>query len=242
MERYGPETYGELNADVYDAWHVHMDATDAVDCLASLAGDGPPGPVLELAVGTGRVTIPLAERGIDIRGIDASEAMVERMRAKPGGDSIDVTIGDMADVAVPADQPFSLVFVVFTTFFFLLTQEDQVRCFANVAERLAPGGRFVLECLMPDPARYTRGQDVEAHRLEVDHVRLMLARHSAVTQRVDLQHVLISNDGVRLGPVSMRYVWPSELDLMGRLAGLGLRHRWGAGSGRLQRQRYTCRP
>jgi hypothetical protein len=123
----------------------------------------------------------------------------------------------MADVAVPADQPFSLVFVVFTTFFFLLTQEDQVRCFANVAERLAPGGRFVLECLMPDPARYTRGQDVEAHRLEVDHVRLMLARHSAVTQRVDLQGCDELDPGGsprRLGiraraPAQWTMVWPS---------------------------------
>jgi SAM-dependent methyltransferase len=227
MERYGPETYGELNADVYDAWHDDLDPTDAVDLLASLAEEGPKGPVLELAVGTGRVTIPLVERGFDVRGIDASVAMVECLRAKPGGEQIDVTIGDMADVEIGTDESFSMVFVVFTTFFFLMTQDDQVRCFANVADRLVPGGRFVLECLVPDMARYPRGQSVDAHRVGLDHVRLVAVRHSPLEQRFDGQHVLITNDGVRLAPVSMRYAWPSELDLMARMAGLELRHRWG---------------
>jgi SAM-dependent methyltransferase len=227
MDNYGPETYGERNADVYDEWHAAHDPTDAVRGLTELIGQGPAGPVLELAVGTGRVTIPLAERGVDVRGIDASEAMVARMRAKPGGDRIPVTIGDMADVDPDTDDQFAMVFVVFSTFFFLMTQDDQVRCFANVARRLLPGGRFVLECPMPDVARYQRNQSVEVHQVGLDQVRLLTVRHDPVEQRFDGHHVLISDDGIRLAPASMRYAWPTELDLMARLAGLERRHRWG---------------
>ena len=226
METYGPDTYGERNADVYDEWHA-IDPTDAVRCLAELIKEGPAGPVLELAVGTGRVTIPLAALGFDVRGIDASEAMVARMRAKPGGEAIPVTIGDMADVKPDTDDQFAMVFVVFSTFFFLLTQEDQVRCFANVAERLVPSGRFVLECPMPDVARYQRNQTVETHQVGLDQVRLLAVRHDPVEQRFDGHHVLITNNGIRLAPASMRYAWPTELDLMARLAGLERRHRWG---------------
>lgn len=228
MEKYGPETYGERNADVYDEWHADLDPADAVGCLAELVKEGPPGPVLELAVGTGRVTIPLAARGIDLRGIEVSEAMLARMRAKPGGEHIPVTIGDMADVDPGTDERFALVFVVFTTFFFLMTQEDQVRCFASVADRLVPGGRFVLECFVPDMARYQpTNQSVHAHRVDHDQVRLVAVRHDPIGQRFDGQHILLTDDGIRLAPVAMRYAWPSELDLMARLAGLVRRDRWG---------------
>lgn len=228
MEKYEPETYGELNADVYDEWHADLDPADAVAGLVELIDEGPAGPVLELAVGTGRVTIPLAERGVDLRGIDASPSMVERMRAKPGGDRIPVTIGDMADVDPGTDEQFAMVFVVFTTFFFLMTQEEQVRCFTNVADRLVPGGRFVLECIIPDLARYPRNQSVDTHRIGTDFVRLYTVRHDPVEQRFHGQHVLFSNEGgLRMAPVSMRYAWPSELDLMARIAGLERRHRWG---------------
>ncbi|RKN04534.1 class I SAM-dependent DNA methyltransferase [Streptomyces radicis] len=227
MENYGPHTYGELNADVYDEWHADLDPTDAVRCLAELSDEGPKGPVLELAVGTGRVTLPLAALGVDVRGIDASEAMVARLRAKPGGDRIPVAIGDMADVDPGTDELFAMVFVVFSTFFFLMTQEDQVRCFARVAERLLPGGRFVLECPMPDVGRYERNQRVAAHQVGLGHVRLTAVRHDPVEQRFEGQHVLITEKGIRLAPAFMRYAWPSELDLMARLAGLERRERWG---------------
>jgi SAM-dependent methyltransferase len=222
MDRYGPETYGEQIADVYDTWHAGMDPAATVDVLASLAG---PGPVLELGIGTGRVAIPLAERGLEVHGIDASPAMVEQMRAKPGGSGIDVTFGHLANVAV--DRSFSLVFVVFNTFFALLTQDDQVRCFANVAQRLVPGGCFSLEGFVPDVARFDSGQRVHVIDLDIDRVRLDVSVHRPVEQRVDAQHVVITGDGVRLVPVALRYAWPSELDLMARLAGLRLRHRWG---------------
>ncbi|WP_326811070.1 class I SAM-dependent methyltransferase [Streptomyces scopuliridis] len=230
MEKHGPETYGELNADVYDEWH-DIDPTEAVRFLAELIKEGPAGPVLELAVGTGRVTIPLAAEGVDLRGVDASEAMVARMRAKPGGDQIPVTIGDMADVDPGTDDQFAMVFVVFSTFFFLMSQEEQVRCFDNVARRLLPGGRFVLECPMPDVARYDRRQRVEAHQVGLEHVRLTAVRHDPVEQRFEGHHVLITNDGIRLAPAFMRYAWPSELDLMARLAGLKFSGRWGGWHG-----------
>ncbi|UED86212.1 class I SAM-dependent DNA methyltransferase [Streptomyces profundus] len=231
MENHGPETYGELNADIYDEWHATLDPTEAVDALAGLIEEGPAGPVLELAVGTGRVTIPLAARGVDLWGVDASAAMVARMRAKPGGEHIPVAIGDMADVDPDTDAAFAMVFVVFSTFFFLLTQEEQVRCFTNVARRLLPGGRFVLECPMPDVARYDRNQRVEAHQVGLDHVRLTAVRHDPVEQRFEGHHVLISDGGIRLAPAFMRYAWPAELDLMARLAGLERRHRWGGWRG-----------
>jgi SAM-dependent methyltransferase len=224
---WGPESYGELNADVYDPWHADKDPTQAVDLLSALADSGPKGPVLELAIGTGRVALPLAERGIEVRGIDASEAMVEQLRAKPGGDKIDVVIGDIADVAGATDESFALVYLVFDGLFFLLTQEEQLRCFAGVADRLVQGGRLVLECTMVDLNTFSRGQRVDAHRVERDQVRLLAVRYSAASQRADAQQVLLSNDGVRLGPIAMRYVWPGELDLMARMAGLDLRHRWG---------------
>src|SRR5579859_580739 len=145
MEHYQQDTYGERIADLYDDWHDRTDTPATVERLAAVGGDG---PILELAIGTGRVALPLAERGLRVHGIDASPAMVERLRSKPGGDRVTVTIGDMADVAV--DGPFSLVYVVFNSFFALLTQPDQVRCFENVSRRLAPGGYFVVECFVPE--------------------------------------------------------------------------------------------
>jgi SAM-dependent methyltransferase len=190
MDRYGPETYGERIADVYDAWHAGMDPAAAVEVLASLAGSG---PVLELGIGTGRVAIPLAERGLEVHGIDASPAMVEQMRAKPGGGAIGVTFGHLADVAV--DRSFSLIFIAFNTFFVLLTQDDQVRCFANVAKRLEPGGCFSLEGFVPDVARFDRGQRVHVLSLDIDLVRLDVSLHRPVEQRVDAQHVVLTGDG-----------------------------------------------
>jgi SAM-dependent methyltransferase len=223
MEGYRPETYGDRIADAYDALMAGLpDPADCVDRLAELAG---PGPALELGIGTGRVALPLAARGVQVHGIDASAAMVDRLRAKPGGDAIPVTLGDFADV--PVQGSFRLVYVVFNTFFALLTQDDQVRCFAAVAARLAPGGAFVLTGFVPDPTMYHGGQSVRATQLGLDRARLDLARHDPVAQRVDFQHVVLAESGIRLYPGALRYAWPSELDLMARLAGLRLRERWG---------------
>jgi SAM-dependent methyltransferase len=195
-----------------------------VSFLAELAGTG---PALELGIGTGRVALPLAERGVEVHGIDASEAMVEQLRSKPGGDRIPITLKDFADVGV--EGAFSLVFVVFNTFFALVNQEDQVRCFRAVAECLTPDGVFILEAFVPDVARFDRyHQRVEAGDLTLDQVRLEVSRHDPVTQRIDGQHVVISEKETKLYPVHLRYAWPSELDLMARLAGLRLSERWGS--------------
>jgi len=226
------DEYGQRWAEIYDqftTWRFGPEAAaETVSFLAARAG---PGPVLELGVGTGRIALPLAERGIDVHGIDASSAMVERLRAKPGGDGITVTIGDFADVDIGAGRSFPLVFVVFNTLFALLTQDDQVRCFANVAARLAEGGAFVVEAFVPDVTLYDRGQRVSVTRMEPDAVQLDVGHHDVATQRVSARHVHLTEDGLRLYPVELRYAWPSELDLMARLAGLRLRERFGGWQG-----------
>jgi SAM-dependent methyltransferase len=227
MKGYGAETYGERIADIYDELYEEMlDTESTVEFLAKLAGKG---PVLELAVGTGRVALPLTERDIEVHGIDSSEAMVERLRAKPGGDRIRVTMGDFAEVGVEGRYP--LIFVVFNTLFALTSQEDQVRCFQNVAEHLEDGGCFVIEVFVPDIARFDRGQRVSADRVEVDRVVLETSLHDPVGQRVTSQHVVIGDRETRLVPVHIRYAWPSELDLMARLAGLRLKERWAGWQG-----------
>jgi SAM-dependent methyltransferase len=232
MEGYRPETYGDRIADVYDALTETMpDPVDCVDRLAELAG---PGPALELGIGTGRVALPLAARGVEVHGIDASAAMVAGLRAKPGGAAIPVTMGDFAEVAV--EGTYRLVYAVFNTFFSLLTQDDQVRCFEAVAGRLAPGGAFVLELFMPDPALHPGGQSVRTRHLGLDQARLDLALHDPVAQRVDFHNLLLSAEGIRVLPGTVRYAWPSELDLMARLAGLRLRERWGG----WRREPYTA--
>ena len=233
---YGPETYGERIADVYDEWHAARPGLDAagtdraVAALAALAAEGGGGRVLELGVGTGRLALPLAATGLDVSGIDASPAMVERLSAKPGGDRVAVTIGDFADVGV--DGPFSLVFVAFNTFFALASQDDQVRCVANVAARLGDGGLFVVEGFVPDLARYrTTGRSVGVVSVDLDRVVLDVSVHDPVAQTVEASHVVVTEAGTRLQPVRLRYAWPAELDLMARLAGLRRRDRW-AGWGR----------
>jgi len=222
---YGPSTYGERIAAVYDEWVGARvaEATDAaVARLAELAGAG---PALELGIGTGRVALPLMARGVPVSGIDVSEAMVAQLRAKPGGADLPVTLGDFADVGT--DGHFRLIYVVFNTFFGLLEQAAQVRCFRNVADHLLPGGRFVIEAFVPDPTLYDRGQRVTAMQVELDRVQLTVTRHDPVRQRVISQQVLIGQSGIVLFPAQLRYAWPSELDLMAQLAGLALEERFG---------------
>jgi SAM-dependent methyltransferase len=219
-EQYDESTYGDRIAEVYDEWHTSAPA-EMLAALKELAGAG---PALELGVGTGRVALPLAAQGLEIHGIDASEAMVTKLRAKPGGDSIPVTFGNFAEVGAGGD--YSLVFVVFNTFFALSSQEEQVQCFANVARRLRPGGLFLIEAFVPDVTRFTRGQIVQATQVGVEGVKLEASRHDPLAQRTFSQHVIITGEGVKLYPVQVRYAWPSELDLMARLAGMRLRERW----------------
>jgi SAM-dependent methyltransferase len=193
-----------------------------VTLLAELAGNG---PALELAIGTGWIALPLAERGIRVDGIDISEAMVEQLRAKPGGDKLNVVIGDMATVQM-ADR-YRLTFIVANSLFNVLTQEDQVRTFENVAAYLTDDGVFLIEGLLPGYLYALRDhQYVDAEAVEVNLVRLDVARHDPVSQLLVESHVSLSAQGVSLNPIVTRYAWPSELDLMARLAGLRLKERW----------------
>ena len=217
-----PAFYGDRWAGMYDEHSAVPDPSAAVEFLAGLAGDG---RVLELAIGTGRVALPLAARGIAVEGVDASAAMVAQMRTKPGGEAIPVAIGDMAEV--PADGPFRLVYLVFNTLFGLLSQARQADCFRGVARVLGPGGAFVIECFVPDLARFDRGQRVQAVAVTEDSATIEVSRHDAALQRVTTQIITLDAQGVHLGPVALRYSWPGELDLMAEGAGLRLAERYG---------------
>jgi SAM-dependent methyltransferase len=222
MDQYDEAMYGDRIAGIYDRLYSDHEGA-AVDTLQELAGEG---NALELGIGTGRVALPLHHRGVKVTGIDASEAMVEKLRAKPGGADIEVLLSSFA--AFDLDARFDLIYVVFNTFFALQTQEEQVGCFRSVAGHLAEGGVFLIEAFVPDLCRFDNGQTVRVVQLSEDEVRLDVAQHDPVGQQVSSQHVLLSEGGVRLYPVKLRYAWPSELDLMAQLAGLRLKHRWGS--------------
>jgi SAM-dependent methyltransferase len=222
MPEYDSSTYGERIADVYD--EIASSATsaeDAVEFLASVAGQR---RILELGVGTGRVAIPLASRGLRVSGIEASVRMIEKMRAKPGGDAITVEIGDFADVKIGGK--FSLVYVIFNTLFMLQTQEEQVRCFSRVARHLSNDGVFVIEAFVPDQGLFDRGQRVSVSSIEIDRVKLDTSIHDRANQTTRAAHLLISKNGIDVYPLKIRYAFPAELDLMARLAGMRLQARW----------------
>ena len=223
MQDYEPiMSFGEDVAAMYRDVQ-RGDELAAVAFLEQLAGRG---PVLELAIGTGRIALPPAARGLRVDGVDISPAMIAELRAKPGGDAITVTVGNFADVPVPGT--YRLIFVVWNTLFNLLTQADQVRCFENVAAHLTDDGSFVVEAFVPAFLyRLRNDQYVDVEAIRVDEVRLDVLRHDMATQTIEESHVSLASAGVRLNPVVQRYAWPSELDLMARLAGLRLQDRWG---------------
>ncbi|MHB8510604.1 MAG: class I SAM-dependent DNA methyltransferase [Actinomycetota bacterium] len=225
MKGYDRSLYGQKIANIYDEHIAEMGIDDpaTVATLAEYAGSG---RVLELGVGTGRVAIPLALRGVEVHGIDVSEAMLTRLKEKPGGDRVTTIIGDFADVAV--EGQFQLIYCVFNTFFSLTTQQEQIACFSNVASHLAPGGYFMLEAFVPDMSFFDRGQRLHVRQLTADRVDLEASVHDPVNQRVYGQSVQMDEtEGLKMYPVDLRYAWPSEIDLMARLAGLHYRERWG---------------
>jgi SAM-dependent methyltransferase len=215
-----PAFFGEVWADVYDVGTEH-DPGPAVEFLAGVAGNG---RALELAIGSGRVALPLARRGVAVEGIDASPKMVDLMLAKPGGDRIPVVIGDLADVA--ADGPFRLVYLVYNTLFNVLDPARQAACFRNVARVLEPDGAFVIECYVPQPWAIERGQRVGARAVTEDSATLDVYSHDPIAQRFLRQRITIDEHGVRLRPHAERYCWPNELDLMAGQAGLRLSERY----------------
>jgi SAM-dependent methyltransferase len=222
---YTDATYGDRIAERYDE-RYHPGAPEfaveaSTDLLAELAGSG---PALELGIGTGRVALPLQERGVQVHGIDASEAMVAKLRTKPGGERIPVTMGSFSDFSL--ETRFRLVYVPFNTFFALRDQDEQLACFRAVARHLDGDGTFLIEAFVPDLTRFVRGQNVSATRVGVDEVQLDVSEHDALEQRVNSHHVILRDGRVELYPVRLRYAFCSELDLMARLAGLRLRDRW----------------
>lgn len=226
MDTHQYDAYGEQIADIYDQWYDSYDEV-IITRLAELAGEG---RALELGIGTGRIALPLQRKGVEVHGLDASSHMVARLRQKAGGDKIPVTMGNFADVAV--EGRFALIYVLFNTFFALLTQEEQVRCFQNVAQRLTPEGVFVIEAFVPDLTRFSGGQALRTVELGQKEARLDASRHDPARQRVSSQHILLTEKGTRFYPVELRYAWPAELDLMARLAGMALAERWESWDGR----------
>jgi SAM-dependent methyltransferase len=222
--------FGERVAAVYDEHSASMFdpavVAPAVDRLAELAGNG---RALEFAIGTGRIALPLAECGVRVFGIDNSEAMLARLREKPGAERIEAIVGDMAATRVEGE--FALVYLVFNTIFNLTTQDGQVACFQNAAAHLGGGGRFVIEARVPELQRLPLGQTVLPWRADPGGMSYYV--YDVVTQRLSGQHYHLEDGRIRASPTEMRYAWPAELDLMARLAGMRLEHRW-AGWGREQ--------
>jgi SAM-dependent methyltransferase len=208
--------YDESAADKFEPAQVDP----VVDFLLQLATDG---SALELGIGTGRIALPLAQRGINVHGIDLSESMVARLRAKSGAELIGVTIGDFATTTV--EGHFSVAYLVFNTIMNLTTQDEQILCFQNVAAHLRPGGCFVIEVAVPDLQRLPPGETVRA--FTVSPTRLGFDEYDVAAQGLISHHYWVDGDRVEVFSAPFRYAWPAELDLMARLAGMSLLERWG---------------
>jgi SAM-dependent methyltransferase len=209
------ERYDESTADLF----VPDVVDPVVDFLVDLAVDG---TALELGIGTGRIALPLAQRGVRVHGIDLSDAMVAKLRSKAGADQISVTIGDFATTTV--EGRFSVAYLVFNTIMNLTTQDEQVACFRNVAAHLQPGGCFVIEVMVPDLQRLPPGETVRA--FTVSATRLGFDEYDVASQGLISHHYWAVDGKLEGDSMPFRYVWPAELDLMARLAGMSLRERW----------------
>ena len=218
---FDPADYGGHFASVYDELYAELSPDDAVRSLADLAGGG---DVLELGIGTGRIALPLAATGLLVEGIDGSPDMVAQLRRKPGGERLRVEVGDFATTAMR--RCYDLVVLAFNTINALPSQEAQVQTFRNAAAHLEPGGAFVVENWVPDLAAFRRGRSVAAHEVGESRVTIDVAELHPAEQRMTTTRLAFSGEGVRLLPVNHRYVWPAELDLMARLAGMHLETRW----------------
>ncbi|MPY94729.1 MAG: methyltransferase domain-containing protein [Acidimicrobiia bacterium] len=244
VEGYGPASYGDAFADIYDDWYPPtLQTRAAVDALARLAGGS---PVLELGCGTGRLCLPLLERGLEVDGLDASEAMLAQLRAKPQAAALRAHHGDMARFDLGRAR-FGLVFAAFNTLFNLGSAAEQAACFARVARHLRPGGRFVIECFLPAGAAADAEAGADSHNggpggapttdaielrdLTADRVVLRISRQDHAAQTVSGQHVELSEAGVRLRPWHLRYASPAELDTLAGQVGLVLEERWSDWSG-----------
>lgn len=221
-----PGLFGRQWAEDYDTTD-NPDPNAAVDFLAGLAEGG---PVLELAIGTGRVALPLAARGLVVEGIEASPEMVDLMRQKPDGADLRVVIGDMADV--PVDGTYRLAYLVFNTLFNIVDGQRQADCLRNVARVLEPGGAFVIEAFVPNEADFDRDELLQVRSVTEDRVTLRVHGYDRVAQTFVRQTISLSNEGVRLKPFGMRYLWPEQIDDLAERAGLRLEARYADWHGR----------
>jgi SAM-dependent methyltransferase len=219
----GDGHFDERIASRYDDSSSAMFSSEVVEpvvhLLAELAGDG---RALELGIGTGRIALPLSERGVEVHGIDLSQAMVARLREKPGGDEIPVTIGDFASTRV--DGAFRLVYLVFNTINNLTTQAEQVACFRNAAAHLEPGGCFVIEVGVPDLQRVPPGETM--HVFDASEGHWGIDEYDVANQGLVSHHFSLADGKIERVSMPFRYVWPAELDLMAELGGMRLRDRW----------------
>ena len=219
----GDGHFDERVASRYDDSSAEMFSSEAVEpvveLLAGLAGDG---RALELGIGTGRIALPIAERGVEVHGIDLSQAMVAKLREKPGGEEIPVTIGDFATVRL--EGTFRLAYLVYNTINNLTTQAEQVACFRNVAAHLEPGGCFVIEVGVPDLRRLPPGETM--HVFDASEGHWGIDEYDVASQGLVSHHFSLVDGAIERVSMPFRYVWPSELDLMAELAGMGLRDRW----------------
>ena len=227
MEGWQESLYGARIAAIYDETVFGAPPPESTDeavafLVELLAGTG--GRLLELGSGTGRLLLPLAANGVSVQGIELSPEMVERMREKQGGDAIGVRVEDMSTFDL--DERFDVVLLAYNTLFSLTNQERQVQCLERAAAHLGPGGRLVLECYAPYPMTKLPAKNVLTYALRPDEVTLMPTHHDEVEQRLEVNIVVLREDGIRLYPSSVRYAWPPEIDLMARLAGLRLVERW----------------
>ncbi len=219
-------SYGARLAEDYDSIYGEVfDTEGAIDFVSAMA---PRGRVLELGVGTGRIALPLAARGLEVWGVDTSPEMLEKLKLKRDGDRVTTVCGDFGTVDATDAGSFDLVLLLVNTLFAMPTQEHQVACFANAARHLSPGGRFVVEAWVPDPPRDADGLALRARRLGRGYAGLVVEDHDAARQVLATHQIVISESGgnIRSFPIEHRYAWPAEMDLMARIAGMTLQERW----------------
>jgi SAM-dependent methyltransferase len=233
VEGYGPATYGEAFADVYDDWYGDLEGLD--DAVATIGWLAAGDRVLELGVGSGRLAVPLAAAGAEVWGLDASPAMLDRLATRPGGDRVRVALGDMADPSPvleaaggrPGDG-FAVVVLAFNTFFLLATADAQQGCLAAAARLLAPGGCLAIEAYVPADPPADADTVLEPRAVELDRVVFTVSTHRPAEQVVHGQHVEIRESGIRLRPWVLRYLRPEQLDELAGEVGLRLLERWGS--------------
>ncbi|KKB61668.1 methyltransferase [Robbsia andropogonis] len=230
MLNAAPTSYDSYAA-FYDSWHDRWPENSKADCVETLSRIAGGADVLELAIGTGRIALPLSAKGLNVYGVDNSTGMLDKLREKPGAERLSVVCGDFADV--PLDGPFALIYVVMS-FGYLLSAEEQLRCFENVSKKLTGDGAFVVQTAVPGPSIFNGAGSLDdvfdvpsADDSENDSVMLMCSKTDLVRQVIDQRVIVLGEAVPRIYTHRRRYVWPSELDLMARVAGMRLHTRWG---------------